>query len=120
MKILAFGKGFCLARPWAELNISFIIILFLLGIVLHISSTQIYLMELLEHIKDPIPSKVRLFLDFEGDQPLPDHLISENVTIDRLYMETSVISSSLSEEELKSLPVLSQCDSISTMEIPIK
>ena len=77
-------------------------------------------MEFLEFIKDPVPSKVRLFLDFEGDQPLPDHLISEDVTIDRLYMETSIISSSLTEDEINARPVQSECDSISTMEISIK
>ena len=65
-------------------------------------STQVYLPEFLDNIKDPVPNKVRLFFDFENEQLLPGHLISEDMTLDRLYMETSIIASPLSEEELHS------------------
>jgi len=82
-------------------------------------STQIYLMEFLQHIQDPVPSKVRLFLDYEGENPLPDYLVSEDVTIDRLYMETSVVASNLSEDEIHT-SMDRDYDAINALDISIK
>ena len=82
-------------------------------------STQIYLREFLEYIKDPTPNKVRLFWDFESEQPLPDHMIAEEVSLNYIYMETSVIASSFSEDELNSpLASIRELDS-NTVNIPI-
>lgn len=58
-------------------------------------------------------------MDFETYQPLPDHLISEDVSLDRLYMETSVIASTLSEEDLKNTSTTREYNASDTVDIPI-
>ena len=81
------------------------------------SSTQLFLPDFIKHINDPVPSKVRLFLDFESEEPLPDFLTSEEVTLDKLYVQTSVIASPLSEEDLENNS--SSCTETETEDIPI-
>ena len=76
-------------------------------------------MEFLKHFQDPIPSKVRLFLDYEGNNPLPDYLISEDVTIDRVYMDTSIVTSSLSEDDIHT-SMDRDYDAINALDISIK
>ena len=58
-----------------------------------------FLPEFIKHLKDPIPSKVRLFPDFECDEPLPEFLISEDISLGRIYVETSIIASPLTEND---------------------
>lgn len=59
-----------------------------------------YLPEFLKYIPDPIPCKAKLYLDFESDEPLPDFLTSEAISMKRLFVETSIIATPLEEEEL--------------------
>lgn len=77
-----------------------------------------YLPEFLKHITDPdpIPCKARLYLDFESDEPLPDFLTSEAITMRRLYVETSIIATPLDEEDLKHN---SSSEDTQTVDIPI-
>lgn len=64
-------------------------------------STQIYLPEFLRHIPDPVPCKARLYMDCESEEPLPDFLINEDISMTRRYVETSIIASPMSEEDLE-------------------
>lgn len=77
----------------------------------------------MKHVHHPVPSKVKLFMDFESDEPLPDFLISESVTLSRFYVETSVIASPLDEEANETPPAniddSDSEDSKNTVDIPI-
>ena len=77
-----------------------------------------YLPDFLKHLSDVIPAKARLYLDFESDDPLPEFLTSENITMERLYVETSVIATPLSEEDLER-DTTTATDS-GTVDIPIR
>lgn len=83
------------------------------------SSTQIYLPEFVKYIRDPIPCKARLYLDFESDEPLPDFLTSEAVAMQRLYVETSIIASPLNDDGSIQETDSDDCDS-NTVDIPIR
>lgn len=78
-----------------------------------------YLPEFLYHINDPIPSRAMLYLDFESDEPLPDFMTSEAISMDRLYVETSIIATPLSEEDLKDNDD-TDWDDTETVDIPIR
>ena len=78
-----------------------------------------YLPDYLKHIRDPIPSSARLYLDFESGDPLPDYLTSESVTLSRLYVETSIIATFLTEEDLHS-NAISSSEGAQTVDIPIR
>ena len=77
-----------------------------------------YLPEFLKHLTnpEPIPCKAMLYLDFESEEPLPDFLTSEAVTMQRLYVQTSIIASPLEEEDLRGK---SRGTDTSTIDIPI-
>ena len=76
-----------------------------------------YLTDFLKYIPGTIPCKARLYLDFESDDPLPDFLTSESVSIDKLYVETSIIASMLSEEDVEQN---NSSEDSGTVDIPLR
>lgn len=74
-----------------------------------------YLPEFVKYIRDPIPCKAQLYLDFESEEPLPDFLTSEAVRMSRLYVETSVIASPLNDDGS-----VDDSEDAHTVDIPIR
>ena len=45
---------------------------------------QMYLTDMIKHLRNPIPIKAHLYIDFESEEPLPDYLTTELVTIENV------------------------------------
>ena len=45
---------------------------------------QMYLTDMIKHLRYPIPIKAHLYIDFMSEEPLPDYLTTELVTIENV------------------------------------
>ena len=59
------------------------------------SKAPLYLPDLLKLFQDSLPLKARLYLDVDTKNPLPDTLIEEVITLERVSTETSLIASAV-------------------------
>ena len=50
---------------------------------------QMYLTDMIKHLRNPIPIKAHFYIDFESKEPLPDYLTTELVTIENVRIKLS-------------------------------
>ena len=61
--------------------------------------TRLHLPELLAYLPNLLPASANLYLDTEGNQFLPSHMLSEVVTLKRIFTETSLIATECANDE---------------------